>query len=131
MLWADATRRPTIVFGLDVPREELERRIEARTRAMFERGAAEEARRARALAQPISTTALRVLGLREAAELPRDEAIAQIAQRTRRYAAYQRKWMRRIPGLVSLPAGRPPAEIADEIVEMARARQRLPARRAG
>jgi tRNA dimethylallyltransferase len=129
MLWADATRRPTIVFGLDVPREELERRIEARTRAMFERGAADEARRA--LAQTISTTALHVLGLREAAELPPDEAIAQIAQRTRRYAAYQRKWMRRIPGLVSLPAGRSPAEIADEIVEMARARQRLPARRAG
>ena len=129
MLWADATRRPTMVFGLDVPREELERRIEARTRAMFEQGASEEARRA--LAQPISTTALRVLGLREAAELPRDEAIAQIAQRTRRYASYQRKWMRRIPGLVSLPGGRSPAEIADEIVEMARARQRLPARRAG
>jgi tRNA dimethylallyltransferase len=129
MLWADATRRPTIVFGLDVPREELERRIEARTRAMFERGAAEEARRA--LAQPISSTALHVLGFREAAELARDEAIAHIAQRTRRYASYQRKWMRRIPGLVSLPAGRPPAEIADEIVEMARARQRLPARRAG
>jgi tRNA dimethylallyltransferase len=129
MLWTDATRHPTIVFGLDVPREELERRIEARTRAMFERGAAEEARRA--LGQPISTTAIHVLGLREAAELPRDEAIAQIAQRTRRYAAYQRKWMRRIPGLVSLPAGRSPAEIADEIVEMARARQRLPARRAG
>jgi tRNA dimethylallyltransferase len=129
MLWTDATRHPTIVFGLDVPPKELERRIEARARAMFERGAADEARRA--LAQPISTTALHVLGLREAAELPGDDAIAQIAQRTRRYAAYQRKWMRRIPGLVSLPAGRPPAEIADEIVEMARARQRLPARRAG
>jgi tRNA dimethylallyltransferase len=129
MLWTDATRHPTLVFGLDVPREELGRRIEARTRAMIERGAAEEAQRA--LAQPISTTALHVLGLREAADLPRDEAIAQIAQRTRRYAAYQRKWMRRIPGLVSLPAGRSPAEIADEIVEMARARQRLPARRAG
>ena len=129
MLWADATRRPTIVFGLDVPREELERRIEERTRAMFERGAAEEARRA--LARPISATALHVLGLREAAELPQEEAIEHVVQQTRRYAAYQRKWMRRIPGLVSLPAGRPPAEIADEIVEMARARQRLPARRAG
>jgi tRNA dimethylallyltransferase len=129
MLWGDSTRRPTIVFGLDVPREELQRRIVDRTREMFERGAAEEARRA--LARPIAMTARHVLGLREAAELPRDEAIAHISLRTRRYAAYQRKWMRRIPGLVSLPAGRPPAEIADEIVEMARARQRLPARRAG
>jgi tRNA dimethylallyltransferase len=128
-LWSEDTRRPTIVFGLDPPRDELVRRIDERTRAMFERGAAEEARRA--LAGPISSTAAAVLGLREAAELPEEEAIAQLALRTRRYAAYQRKWMRRIPGLVSLPAGRSPAEIADEIVEMARARQRLPARRAG
>ena len=51
--------------------------------------------------------------------------------RTRRYAAYQRKWMRRIPGLVSLPADRPPGEVADAILEVARARQRLPAGRAG
>jgi tRNA dimethylallyltransferase len=128
-LWSEDTRHPTIVFGLDVPRAELERRIKERTCAMFERGAAEEARRA--LSGAISTTARRVLGLSEAAELPPAEAIEAIARRTRRYAAYQRKWMRRIPGLVSLPAGRPPAEIADEIVEMARARQRLSARRAG
>ena len=37
-LWADETRHPTIVFGLDVPKDELDRRIEARTRAMFEAG---------------------------------------------------------------------------------------------
>jgi tRNA dimethylallyltransferase len=128
-LWTEETRHPTIVFGLDVPREELDRRIEERTCAMFDRGAPKEARRA--LSGSISTTARHVLGLTEAAELPVDEAIEAIAQRTRRYAAYQRKWMRRIPGLVSLPAGRSPAEIADEIVEMARARQRLSARRAG
>ena len=35
-LWTDETRHPTLVFGLDVPKEELDRRIEARTRAMFE-----------------------------------------------------------------------------------------------
>jgi tRNA dimethylallyltransferase len=129
MLWTGETRHPTIVFGLDVPRDVLERRIEERTQEMLERGAAEEARGA--LAGPISTTARKVLGLREAAELPREEAFEAIVQRTRRYAAYQRKWMRRIPGLVSVPAARSPGEIADEIVEMARARQRLPARRAG
>jgi len=128
-LWTAETRLPTLIFGLDVPPDELERRIEERTRQMFDRGAAEEARRA--LSRPLSTTAAKVLGLREAAELPRNDAIEAIVQRTRRYAAYQRKWMRRVTGLVSLPAGRSPAEIADEIVEVARARQRLPARRAG
>jgi tRNA dimethylallyltransferase len=128
-LWSADTRHSTLVVGLDLPPEELERRIDDRTRSMFDRGADDEARRA--LAGPISSTAVRVLGLREAAELPQEQAIEAIGQRTRRYASYQRKWMRRIPGLVSLPAGRSPAEIADEIVEMARARQRLPARRAG
>ena len=51
----------------------------------------------------------------EVAELPRDEAIAAIAQRTRRYAAYQRKWMRRIPGLVPLDGTRSPDELAAAI----------------
>jgi tRNA dimethylallyltransferase len=128
-LWSEDTRHPTLIVGLEVPEEELERRIEERTRSMFERGAAEEARRA--LAGPISATAERVLGLREAAELPPDEAVEAIARRTHRYAVYQRKWMRRIPGLVTVPAARSPGEIADEIVEMARARERLPARGAG
>jgi tRNA dimethylallyltransferase len=128
-LWANEMRHPTVVFGLEVPREVLATRIAERTHAMFERGAEEEARRA--LAGPLSETARHVIGLREVAELPRDEAVPALEQRTRRYAAYQRKWMRRIPGIVSLPADRPVGEIADEILEVARARQRLPARRAG
>jgi tRNA dimethylallyltransferase len=127
-LWASEMRHPTVVFGLE-PREVHATRIAERTRAMFERGVEEEARRA--LAGALSETARSIMGLREVAELPRDEAMAALEQRTRRYAAYQRKWMRRIPGIVSLRADRPAGEIADEILEVARARQRLPARRAG
>jgi tRNA dimethylallyltransferase len=123
-LWSDATRHPTLVVGLEVPKAELEQRIEARTRAMFEAGVAEEARRA--LAGPLSETARKTLGLEEAATLPPEEARAAIVARTRRYAAYQRKWMRRIPGLVSVAADRPAGEVADEILEVARARQLLP-----
>ena len=124
-LWSEDTRHPTLLVGLDVPMDVLERRIEERTEAMFERGAVEEARRA--LAGPISGTARTIHGLKELAELPREEAFEALVRRTRRYAAYQRKWMRRIPGLVSLPADRPPGEVADAILEVARARQRLPA----
>jgi tRNA dimethylallyltransferase len=124
-LWTENTRHPTVVVGLDMPMDVLELRIEERTRAMFERGAEEEARRA--LAAPISATARGIHGLQELAELPRDEAMAALTRRTRRYAAYQRKWMRRIPGLVSLPADRPPGEVADAILEVARAGQRLSA----
>ena len=125
-LWAGEPRHPTLVVGLELPREELRRRIEARTHEMFERGVEEEVRRA--LERPISATARHIHGLREVAELPRDEAIEALIVRTRRYAVYQLRWMRRIPGVVSLPAQRPPGELADEIVEMARSRQRLPAR---
>jgi len=128
-LWTSATRHPTVIFGLDVPRDVLGGRIEARARAMFDAGVVDEVRKA--LASPISATAAQALGLREVAELPRNEALAALIVRTRRYAAYQRKWMRRISGLVSVNADRPPDEVADEIVKVASARQRLPARRAG
>jgi tRNA dimethylallyltransferase len=128
-LWTSETRLPTIVFGLDVPRAVLEERIVRRAHAMFAAGVVDEARRA--LAGPISATAVRALGLREVAELSRDEALAALVARTRRYAAYQRKWLRRIPGLVSVNADRPVDEITHDIVEVASARQRLPAGRTG
>ena len=124
-LWSEQVRRPTTVFGLAVPREILNARIEARARAMFDAGVEDEVRAALRVA--VSATAVRALGLREIAELPRDRALEAVVLRTRRYAAYQRKWMRRIPGLVSVSGNRPPGEIADEILKMARARQRLPA----
>jgi tRNA A37 N6-isopentenylltransferase MiaA len=116
------------MVGLDVSADELERRIEVRTRRMWERGVEDEV--ARALAGPISRTARAMHGVSEVSELPREEAIETLTVRTRRYAAYQRKWMRRIPGLVSVRADRPAGEIADDILEMARARQRLPGRAA-
>jgi tRNA dimethylallyltransferase len=129
-LWTGETRRPTLIFGLDVPKEELDRRIEERARAMFARGVRAEAERA--LAGPVSDTARFAHGLADLAEHSNDEAALEaLTARTRHYAAYQRKWMRRIPGLVSLTADRPPGEIADAILEVARARQRLPAGRAG
>jgi tRNA dimethylallyltransferase len=125
LLWSAETRHPTLLFGLDVPREELERRIVARTQAMFDAGVEEEVRRA--LIAPVSTTARYALGLDDIATLPRDEAIAAVVLRTRRYAAYQRKWMRKLPELIRVDAARPPNEVADEILEVARARERLPA----
>jgi len=126
-LWAEQTRRPTAIFGLEVPREELERRIAARALEMFEAGVEGEV--AAALAGPVSSTARKALGLEEVARLPREEAIEAIVVRTRAYAAYQRKWMRRIPGLVSVAADRPAGDVADEILDLASARERLPARR--
>ncbi len=126
-LWADDWRHTTVVVGLYVPQAELERRIAVRTRAMFEAGLVEEARRASA--RPLSSTARKILGLREVAELPPAEAETALAARTRRLAAYQRKWMRRIPGLVTVRADRSPEEVADDVLALARGRQRVPAGR--
>lgn len=119
-LWTATTRLPTLIIGLDLPVAELERRIVVRTDAMFAEGVVEEV--CAALSQPVSRTAERALGLREIAELDPDSARQAIVRRTRRYAAYQRKWMRRIPGIVSVDAMRPPDEVADAILEVARTR---------
>jgi tRNA dimethylallyltransferase len=114
-LWAEETRRPTRIYGLEVPAETLSSRIEARTRDMFARGVEEEV--SRALAGPVSTTARQIIGLREVAGLGRDEAAEAITLRTRQLAAYQRKWMRRIPGLQTLQAHEQNAgRVADEII---------------
>ena len=128
-LWGDELRHDTVVFGLDVPRDVLLERIERRARAMFDAGVVDEARAA--LAGEVSSTAVHALGLREVAELPPGDALDALVVRTRRYAAYQRKWMRRIPGILILDGNRRPQEIADDIVEVARARERVPAGRAG
>jgi tRNA dimethylallyltransferase len=115
-LWSDDTRHATLFVGLDVPREELDRRIAARTQRMLERGVLDEVREA--LAGDVSATARTIHGLREFAELPPVEAAAAYDARVRRYAAYQRKWMRRIPGIRLVDATRPPGAVADEILSL-------------
>jgi tRNA dimethylallyltransferase len=121
LLWARGTRHASLIVGIDVPAAELERRIVARTNEMFARGVVDEVRAA--LATGVSPTAAKALGLTEIATLPEAEARGRIILRTRRYAAYQRKWMRRIPGLVSVDGTRSPEEVADAVLEVARARQ--------
>jgi tRNA dimethylallyltransferase len=122
-LFGGAWRHPTLVVGLEVPRAELDRRIEERTRRMFDAGVVEEVRNA--LAAEPSATAQKIIGLSEVATLPRDEAIEALVVRTRRYAAYQRKWLRRLDRPVIVAADRPPEETAAEIVALARTRERL------
>ena len=120
LLWSEETRRSTLVVGLDVPAAALERRIRARTVEMLARGAVDEARAASS--RPLSRSAAKALGLAELASLPVEEALEHVVARTRRYAAYQRKWMRRIPGIVLLDATDPPEQVVDAILDLARAR---------
>ena len=119
-LWSEETRRPTVLIGLDVHKNELERRIAARTDEMIARGVVQEVRDA--LRGPVSHTARKALGLDELVTLPLAEARERIIVRTRRYAAYQRKWMRRIPGIVLVDGNRAAEQVADAVLDVARAR---------
>ena len=115
-LWTAETRLPTLVVGLEVAARDARRRASAHARrAMFEQGVEEEVRAA-------GEVAPQVLGLEAVRTLPREEAIAELERATLRFAAYQRKWMRRIPGIVMIDADRPAGEVADAILEVARAR---------
>jgi tRNA dimethylallyltransferase len=119
-LWAAATRKPTVIVGLELPRDELGRRIAARTDEMIRRGVVEEVREV--LRERVSDTARQALGLDELAMLPLAEARERIVVRTQRYAAYQRKWMRRIPGIVMIDADRSVAQVVDAVLDVARGR---------
>lgn len=114
-LWAGRVRHPTVVVGLDVSRDELRRRVRERAAAMFARGVEEEVR-------AVGVVAPQVLGLEAVRTLPRAEAVEELERATLRLAAYQRKWMRRLPGVVMIDAERPVGEVADAILEVARAR---------
>jgi len=92
-LWSPETRHPTTIFGLDMDREQLYERINARTEAIVAAGAAEEARHADALGP--GRTARKALGF--------DELLAgdveAMKKRSRNYARRQLTWMRKIPNL--------------------------------
>ena len=123
-LWGGPLRHPTLVVALDAPLEVLDRRIHERTLAMVERGAVDEA--SRAWSGNLSPTARKVLGLEQFATLPVEQAVEEVEQATRRLARYQRKWLRRMASAVTLDATRPAEELADAIVALAGAGERLP-----
>ena len=92
-LWSPETRHPTKVFGLDMNREELYRRIDARTEGIFKSGAREQVERAEALGP--SRTARVALGFDEVL----NGDLATMQKRSRNYARRQLTWMRKVPNL--------------------------------
>ena len=92
-LWSPQTRHPTAIFGLDMDREQLYERIDARAEAIVAAGARAEVERAEALGP--GRTARRALGFDEL--LAGD--IAAMQKRSRNYARRQLTWMRKIPNL--------------------------------
>ena len=112
-LWSPETRHPTTIFGLDMDRERLYERIDARTEAIFAAGAKEEVERAEA-AGP-SRTARVALGFDEL--LAGD--LATMRKRSRNYARRQLTWMRKIPNLSWIKRNsRDDAEVAEELFRL-------------
>lgn len=110
-LWSDVMRLPTTLVGLELGMDELEQRIRRRALLMVERGAVDEAMSAPAA----SATAGHVIGLEEFRALPLTDAVEAVVRRTRQYAAYQRKWLRRLPVDIRLDATRPSDALVDEL----------------
>ena len=105
-LWHRPAADEIRIFGLVVDPTELDRRIDARTQAMFAAGVEDEVRAALA-GHRFSETAARMHGLQDVqalldGEINRDEAMRRMTLRTRQYAKRQRTWMRRLPGLVEV-----------------------------
>jgi tRNA dimethylallyltransferase len=92
-LWSPDTRHPTTIFGLEMDREELYRRIDRRTEAIVEAGARKEVLRAEELGP--SRTARVALGFDELL----NGDIEAMKKRSRNYARRQLTWMRKIPNL--------------------------------
>jgi tRNA dimethylallyltransferase len=108
--------------GIDVPRELLARRIEARVASMVERGLVEEVRDLVARGLGGWLTANQAIGYAEfarhlAGELSLDEAVAGTVKRTKELARRQMVWFRRDPRIRWFPVGEEGAgAVVDDLV---------------
>jgi tRNA dimethylallyltransferase len=95
----------SVQVGVDIDRDDLDRRIEARVDAMFDVGLVEEVRRLLDAGLAKGRTAPRAIGYREVAaylrgETSEDEAREATKVATRRFARRQDSWFRKDPRVV-------------------------------
>lgn len=108
----------SVQIGLDLPREEIDRRIDLRTEQMREQGFVEEVRRIRT---SLGVTAERALGYQQIIDFldgrcSEEEAFAIIAQKTKRLARKQMGWFGRDPRIHWLEALSP--HLVDNALEI-------------
>ncbi len=112
-LWTDAARRPTLLIGLVMDRDDLYARIDRRVDEMVAAGAEREAREANLAGA--SVTARKALGFEEL--LSGD--IDAMKRRTRNYARRQLTWMRKLAGVEVIDVmGRDPDEVGKQIAAL-------------
>jgi tRNA dimethylallyltransferase len=117
---AEGDGLPGVVVVLDLPRDEMDRRIDERVGGMVERGLVAEVRRLLA-GHAVDAPGLTGTGYREIAAHLRgqaslDEAVEEIRRNTRRYARRQLTWFRhQLPAQVRrIDAMAPVREQADQ-----------------
>jgi tRNA dimethylallyltransferase len=103
---------PAVQIGLRLPREELDRRITGRVSRMWQAGFVAEVRALADRGLRSGRTASRALGYAQvlrflAGEWPEEQAAAETAQATRRFARRQEAWFRRDPRISWLAADDP------------------------
>jgi tRNA dimethylallyltransferase len=100
----------TVQIGLQVPRAELDERIAARIREMWDEGFVAEVSRLAEAGLRDGRTASRALGYAQVlrfldGEWSQEQAAAQTVLATRKFARRQESWFRRDPRVAWLPAG--------------------------
>jgi tRNA dimethylallyltransferase len=109
------------LFGIDVPKEELYSRIDARGEKMLRDGMIEETERALKMGFPESSPGLQGIGYRDIVrhlrkEISRDELAELLKTGNRQYAKRQMTWLRGITGMRWLKNGNV-ANILDDLLE--------------
>ncbi len=117
--------RPAVQVGLSVPREQLDARIDARVRRMWDEGLVQEVRRLEAAGLREGLTAPRALGYAQVLDAldgttTEAEAAELTARLTRRFARKQESWFRRDERVrwVEAPDGSDPEELARRVLEL-------------
>jgi tRNA dimethylallyltransferase len=93
---------PAVRVGLEIPRDELDARIEARVDRMWELGFVDEVGALAAAGLAATPTASRALGYQQvlaflAGGVSEEQARQQTVDATRRFARRQQRWFRRDP----------------------------------
>jgi tRNA dimethylallyltransferase len=120
---ADRDRYRALKIGLDLDRERLARRIDARVERFFELGLIDEVHRLLQAGVPEHANAFKAIGYREVLDAlergtPPEQTREEILRNTRRYAKRQRTWFRKEPGVVWLDAGRERSALVERVVEL-------------
>ncbi len=112
-LWTSSARRPTLLVGLVMEREQLYARIDARVEQMLADGVRREVQAANAAGASI--TARKALGFEEL--LSGD--VEGMKRRTRNYARRQLSWMRKLAAVEEVDTtGRSSDEVAAQVLSL-------------